>query len=451
MISIDLIRDDYKLKKSLLKRKFLDGAYIDENVEITEELVAKILEQPERIKKVKFKILDEILKLDDERKKIQREHDEIKQELNKMSKEIGKLKREGKNKEAEDLINSQKEKSQKVEELSKRKKEIQDKIRKLSLTIPNIVDDTVPFGEEEDFIVVRKWGKIRKENSLPHWEIGEKLGILDLDRARKLSGSRFAVFKGKGAALIRALINFMIDVHLEQGYREVWVPFLVKPEVMEGTGQLPKFEEDLYKCTDDLYLIPTAEVPVTNLYREEILKKEQLPIYHVAYTPCFRREAGSYGKDVRGILRQHQFDKVEMVKFVEPEKSFEELEKLTNDAEEVLRRLDLPYRVIALASCDLSFSATKCYDIEVWLPSYQRYREISSCSNFLDFQAKRANIRYKDGKKTRFVHTLNGSGIAVGRTFIAILENYYDEKENVLYIPEELKKYTGFDLIEPEK
>jgi seryl-tRNA synthetase len=314
------------------------------------------------------------------------------------------------------------------------------------LHIPNLPALDVPIGKDEnDNVEVRRWGEPRKFDfePLPHFEIGEKLGILDFDRGSKLSGSRFTVMFKEAARLERALINFMLDVHTKQhGYTEVWTPLLVKPEILMGTGQLPKFKEDLYKIEDeDLYLIPTAEVTLTNLHADEIIPEEDLPKYYTAYTPCFRKEAGSHGKDVRGILRQHQFDKVELVKIVKPEESYNELEKLVNEAEKILQLLELPYRVVLLCTGDMGFSAAKTYDIEVWIPSQNRYREISSCSNTEDFQARRAKIRYKDKNgKNHFVHTLNGSGLAVGRTLLAIMENY-QKPDGTFEIPKVLKDY----------
>jgi seryl-tRNA synthetase len=307
----------------------------------------------------------------------------------------------------------------------------------------------VAVGEDEkDNPVIRTWGEKRDMDfePLPHWEIGEKLGILDFGRAAKLAGARFALYLGAGARLERALINFMLDIHTkEHGYTEVLPPFMVNSACMTGTGQLPKFKEDLFKIEDwDYYLIPTAEVPVTNIHREEVLQEEALPLHYVSYTPCFRSEAGSYGKDTRGLIRQHQFNKVELVKFSRPNESYEEMEKLTANAEEILKRLELPYRVISLCTGDLGFSAAKTYDLEVWLPSQNLYREISSCSNFLDFQARRAGIRYKKkgATGTELVHTLNGSGVAVGRTLVAVLENY-QKKDGSVIIPEALRPYMG--------
>ncbi len=322
-------------------------------------------------------------------------------------------------------------------------------MRDILIRIPNIPHQSVPLGMDESFNQeVRRWGEPRGFDfePRPHWEVGEGLDILDFQRGVKIAESRFTLLKGKGALLERALVNFMLDLHTrEHGYTEVFPPILANEDSMFSTGQLPKMEGEMYRCRDDLlYLIPTAEVPVTNIYRGETLVEEQLPIYYCAYTPCFRREAGSYGRDVRGLIRQHQFNKVEMVKFVHPDTSYDELEKLTANAEEVLRRLGLPYRVVVLSTGDLSFAASKCYDLEVWLPSGAEYREISSCSNFTDFQARRAEIRFKPsgGGKSRLLHTLNGSGVAIGRTVAAILENYQREDGSV-EIPEALRPYMG--------
>jgi seryl-tRNA synthetase len=391
--------------------------------------------------------IDELLILDKERREVIAEVEKLKAEKNKLSKEIGKLYKEGKREEAEKLKEEVNSKNKKIENLEKELKDIENRFKNLLLTIPNIPHPSVPVGEDEnDNIEIRRWGEPRKFDfePKPHWEIGEKLGILDFERGAKLSGSRFTVMYKEAARLERALINFMLDIHTkEHGYTEVWTPVLVKPEILVGTGQLPKFEEDLYKvCEEDLYLIPTAEVSLTNLHANEILNEDELPKYYTAYTPCFRREAGSHGKDVRGILRQHQFDKVELVKIVKPENSYEELEKLVKEAEKILQLLELPYRVVELCTGDLGFSAVKTYDIEVWVPSQNRYREISSCSNTEDFQARRAKIRYKnkETKKNIFVHTLNGSGLAVGRTLLAIMENYQRE-DGGFDIPKVLEKY----------
>jgi seryl-tRNA synthetase len=327
--------------------------------------------------------------------------------------------------------------------------EIEERFERFMLTVPNLPEASVPLGRSADENrEVRRW-EDPPQFDFPaknHWDIGEELGILDFTRAAKLAGARFALYKDAGARLERALINFMLELHTqEHGYREVLPPFLVNRDAMTGTGQLPKFEEDLFRTAEsDLFLIPTAEVPVTNIHREELLSRDQLPIYYVAYTPCFRREAGSHGQDVRGLIRQHQFNKVELVKFTESEVSYDELEKLVNDAETVLQRLQLPYRVVELCTGDLGFAAAKTYDLEVWLPGQSAYREISSCSNFEDFQARRAQIRYRKEAKGKpiFVHTLNGSGLAVGRTLIAVLENY-QQKDGSVVVPEVLRPYMG--------
>ncbi len=340
-----------------------------------------------------------------------------------------------------------------LSELEPQEKEIIAKIQELVLALPNLPSDSTAIGKsEEDNIEVRRWGDEyipQNTNILPHWEIGEKLGILNVERAVKVAQSRFIALIGAGAALERALIQFMLDRQIAAGYVEVIPPILVNTESLTGTGQLPKFSEESFKCAnDDLWLIPTAEVPITNLYRGEILAGENLPIYHCAYTPCFRREAGSYGRDMRGLIRLHQFNKVELVKFVHPNTSFEELEKLVGNAEAILQALKLPYRIVELCTGDLGFSATKTYDLEVWLPSSGKYREISSCSNCVDFQARRADIRFKEtGKKgTQFVHTLNGSGLAVGRTMAAILENY-QQPDGTVQIPEVLQPYLGREVL----
>ncbi len=394
-------------------------------------------------------LIDRVVELDRDRRNYIKEIEELRNKRNSKSKEIGKLKREGK--DTSELEEEVKNIKLKIEELEDKLEKVNTDLKSLILRIPNIPHSSVPVGEDEsDNVEVRRWGEPKEFpfDPKPHWEIGERLGILDLERASRLSGSRFSLFKGDGALLVRALINFMLDVHTKKGYKEVLPPHLVRGEILEGTGQLPKFEEDLYVCEkDQLYLIPTAEVPLTNLYREEILKEEDLPIYLTAYTPCYRREAGSYGKDIRGIIRQHQFDKVELVKIVHPDTSYDELESLTSDAEEILKLLGLPYRVVELCTGDLGFSSAKTYDIEVWFPSQGRYREVSSCSNCEDFQARRMNTRFKDSQgRKRFVHTLNGSGLAVGRTFAAILENYQLE-DGSIEVPEVLRDYVKKDRI----
>ena len=331
--------------------------------------------------------------------------------------------------------------------------ELDERMRQVLAGVPNLTRNEVPEGQSEtDNLTIKTWGDIPAFAFAPkpHWELGEALGILDLERATKISGARFAVYMGAGARLERALISFMLDMHTQQhGYTEVLPPFLVNSDSLFGTGQLPKFKEDLFKCEGtDLWLIPTAEVPVTNIFRDETLDAGVLPIRLCAYTPCFRSEAGSYGRDVRGIIRQHQFQKVELVKFTHPERSYDELEKLTADAEDILRRLGLPFRTVALSTGDLGFSAAKTYDIEVWLPGQQGFKEISSCSNFEAFQARRAGIRFQSGKKAEFVHTLNGSGLAVGRTWVAIIENY-QQKDGSVVVPEALRSYLNAEVIRP--
>ena len=420
-----------------------------------------IRKEPERVKEllarrdpVYAERVDELLTVDKERRTLLTEIEQLKAKRNKLSKEIGKLFKEGKREEALNLKAEVEEISKKAKDLEKELRDVEERFKKLLLSIPNIPHPSVPVGEDEnDNVVVRYWGEKPQFDfePAPHWEIGEKLGILDFERATKLAGSRFVVYRKWGAKLERALINFMLDLHTqEHGYEEVIPPFLVNTKTMTGTGQLPKFEEDLYRIeNEDLWLIPTAEVPLTNLHAGEILPEKELPKYYTAYTPCFRREAGAHGRDVRGIMRLHQFNKVELVKIVHPEKSYEELEKLVREAEKVLQLLGLHYRVVELCTGDLGFSAAKTYDIEVWIPSQNRYREISSCSNCEDFQARRAQIRFRDKEgKTRLVHTLNGSGLAVGRTVIAILEQF-QQKDGSVVIPEVLRDYVGTDRIKP--
>ncbi|MGI5835131.1 MAG: serine--tRNA ligase [Chloroflexota bacterium] len=390
--------------------------------------------------------VDEILELDVRRRQHLQQLESMRSEQNRASGEISRVKDKS---TVADKIAELRQLSQRIKELEPTIKEIEERLGQLLLLVPNIPHESVPVGKDDsDNVVVRSWGEPRKFDfaALPHWDLGEQLGIMDFERAAKISGARFGVLKGMGAKLERALIAFMIDIHTrEHGYTEIYPPYLVRRECMVGTGQLPKFEDDAYRTDpDDMFLVPTAEVPVTNLYRDEILDGSQLPIYHVSYTACFRREAGSAGRDTRGLIRVHQFDKVELVKFVEPATSYDELEKLLANAEEVLKRLDLPYRVSLMCSGDLGFTASKKYDPEVWMPGLNRYVEISSCSNFEDFQARRANIRYRPepGAKTEFVHTLNGSGLAVGRTLAAVLENYQQADGSVV-IPEALRPYMG--------
>jgi seryl-tRNA synthetase len=409
-----------------------------------------IRENPERVKEaIKNKNesadLDLILELDKRRREIVPENDELKHKRNLFSEKIAQLKKE--KKDASSEINLMKEVGKKISDLDSESKEIEEKLESLLLRIPNIPHSSVPVGKDEcSNVEARSWGD-KKDFDFepkPHWELGEVLGIIDLPRGAKISGSGFILYTGLGARLERALINFMLDLHTQKhGYTEVSPPFLVNRQSMIGTGQLPKLEEDMYLCEkDDMFLIPTAEVPVTNLHQDEILKKEELPEYYVAYTPCFRRESGTYGKDTRGIIRVHQFDKVELVKFVEPESSYDELEKLVLNAEEVLKLLRIPYRVRALCTGDLSFAAAKCYDIEAWAPGVEKYLEVSSCSNYESFQARRINVKYrpKPGEKPEYVHTLNGSGLALPRTMIAIMENY-QTKQGTIKIPEVLVPY----------
>ncbi|CAG1064754.1 seryl-tRNA synthetase [uncultured bacterium] len=382
--------------------------------------------------------------LDAKRKKLLTESETLKARRNAVSEEIGKLKRE--KKDASALVAEMQEEGAKLKSLDTDAAAVEEEMNAFLLGVPNVPHSSVPIGKDSnDNPVVRKWGEPKKFAFSPkeHTELGEKLGILDFERAGKISGARFSLLMGLGALLERALINFMLDVHTtEHGYTEVLPPFMVKSSALMGTGQLPKFKEDLFKIEGwDHFLIPTAEVPVTNIHNDEIIDEERLPISYTAFTPCFRSEAGSYGKDVKGLIRQHQFNKVEMVKFTSPEASYGELEKLTDNAEDILRRLGLPYQVVLLCTGDMGFSSAKTYDIEVWLPGQGKYREISSCSNFEDFQARRAGIRVRPkGGKPRFLHTLNGSGLAVGRTLVAILENYQQEDGSVI-VPEALRPY----------
>ncbi len=402
--------------------------------------------------------VDEVLRLDEKRRALLQEVEALRHERKEKSEEIGKLKKAGKEELAKALSEEVKKLSERLKVLEEALKEVEKELFDTLSRIPNIPHESVPYGEsDKDNVVVKKYGDPPSFSfqPRPHWELGEILGIFDFERAAKITGSRFTVYYREGALLERALINFMLDLHIKKHrYTEVLPPFIVNEASMFGTGQLPKFREELFKLEDwDYYLIPTAEVPVTNLHRDEILPEEVLPLYYTAYTPCFRAEAGAYGKDIKGIVRQHQFNKVELVKFTIPETSYEELESLLLDAEEVLQLLELPYRVVVLCTGDLGFSAAKTYDIEVWAPGQNRYIEISSCSNFEDFQARRANIRYrpKGGGKPRFVHTLNGSGLAIGRTLMAILENYQQEDGSVI-IPKVLHPYTGgLTKIEPKK
>ena len=391
--------------------------------------------------------IDRVKELDAKRREVLAEVEALKNKQNTASREVPKLKKAGEDTTA--LFAEMKQLSARIKELDGEVSSIEEELRSVLLGIPNVPNAQVQIGEDDsDNVELRKWGTPREFGfeAKAHWDIGEGLDILDFERAGKISGARFTVYKGLGAKLERAVINFMLDLHTEeQGYTEILPPFMVNRDAMTGTGQLPKFEDDMfYVPAKDFFLIPTAEVPVTNLRAKEIIPGDELPIYYTAYTPCFRKEAGSAGRDTRGLIRQHQFNKVEMVKFTTPETSYEELEKLTDDAEEVLRRLGIPYRVVRLSTGDLGFSSAMTYDVEVWMPSYGRYVEISSCSDFEDFQARRANIRFKRDKdhKPEFVHTLNGSGLAVGRTVAAILENYQQEDGSVV-IPEALRPYMG--------
>lgn len=382
---------------------------------------------------------------DEKRRALLRDVEQLKNRRNTVSEEVAQMKRRGE--DATTVIGEMRTVSQRIKDMDNELRQVEEELNEILLTLPNIPDTAVPVGKsEEDNIPVRYFGEPKQFTFEPkaHWDIAAALDIIDFERAGKVTGARFAFYKGAGAQLERALINFMLDLHTtEHGYTEVFPPFMVHRQSMVGTGQLPKFEEDAFRVAGtDYFLIPTAEVPVTNLHREEILSEEELPKYYVAYSACFRAEAGAHGRDTRGLIRQHQFNKVELVKFTRPEDSMRELEALTLNAEEVLKRLGLPYRTVFMCTADLGFAAAKKYDLEVWLPAYNTYREISSCSNFSDFQARRAGIRFRraQGGKAEFVHTLNGSGVAVGRTVAAILENYQQEDGTVL-IPEALRSY----------
>lgn len=396
-------------------------------------------------------ILDDFLRIDKERLSLLKEFEDLKHELNNKSKIIGEMKKRGE--DIGELLLESKNLSDNIENLKEKLKETEDILNDIVLRIPNIPHETVPIGlDEKSNVEIRKFGEIRKFDFeiKPHWEIGENLGILDFERASKLSGSRFFLNKDLGASLERALINFMLDLHTKKnGYKEIFPPFLVRGDIMVGTGQLPKFVDDMYKIEgEDLWLIPTAEVPLTNIHKDEILNENELPKYYVAYTACFRKEAGAAGRDTRGLIRVHQFNKVELVKLVKPENSFDELEKLVIEAEDVLKELNLPYRVVLLSTGDMAgFSASKTYDIEVWMPSYGRYVEISSCSNCTDFQARRMNTKFRrKSGEIEFIHTLNGSGVAIGRCLAAVIENYQNEDGSVK-IPEVLIPYISVDKI----
>jgi seryl-tRNA synthetase len=428
----------------------LDLNFVRDNLPLVEEKLRQRGMDPAAV-------LQDFRTLDGERRQAITEAETTKARRNRVSEEIGKLKKSGQ--DAGALMAETKEMRGKIQELEKAAADYEIRLRQILAGIPNLPSDSVPVGKTaDDNVEVRRWGNPPKFDFVPkpHWELGEQLGVLDLERAVKLTGARFAVYWDLGARLERALASFMLDLHTrEHGYTEVLPPYLVNSDSLYGTGQLPKFADDLFRVPHgdkDLWLIPTAEVPVTNLYRNEVIEAPRLPISLTAYTPCFRSEAGSYGKDVRGIIRQHQFQKVELVKFSRPEDSYDQLEKLTRDAETVLQKLGLHYRVMALCTGDLGFSSSKTYDLEVWLPGQQLFREISSCSNFESFQARRANVRYRpEGKnKTELVHTLNGSGLAIGRTWLAIVENYQQADGSVM-IPAALQPYMGTDRITPKK
>ena len=395
-------------------------------------------------------VIDELLAIDDKRRELLGQTEKIKAEQNAASKDIPRIKKEGG--DVAPIMERMKELAAKAKELGSEQAELEAMQRDLLLRIPNIPHESVPVGKDDsENVEVRRWGEPTQFDYEPkaHWDIGADLGILDPETAAKVTGARFHFYKGQGAKLERSIINFYLNTHTEHGYTEIFPPFMVNRASMTGTGQLPKFEEDAFKLANmDYFLIPTAEVPVTNMHRDEILDGQKLPYKYCAYSACFRAEAGSAGRDTRGLIRQHQFNKVELVKFARPEESYAELEKLTNDAERVLQMLGLPYRVVALSTGDLGFSSAKTYDIEVWMPSYGRYLEISSCSNFEDYQARRASIRFKDGPKdkARLVHTLNGSGVAIGRTVAAILENFQNG-DGTVTVPEVLRPYMGCDVI----
>lgn len=419
----------------------------------------KIRSNPEEVKKsllnrgedFDVSVIDKVVELDEKRRKNLVEVENLKSKRNKDSGEIPKLKKAGQNTDA--LMAEMKKLSDDIKNIDAEVSKIDEEIEYIMLRIPNIPNPSVPEGKSDaENVEIRKWGEPRKFDFdfKAHWDVGTGLDILDFERAGKVAGSRFTFYKGLGARLERSVINFFLDTHVEKhGYKEILPPYMVNRDSMTGTGQLPKFEEDAFKVENNgFFLIPTAEVPVTNLHRDEILKAEDLPVKYAAYSACFRSEAGSAGRDTRGLVRQHQFNKVELVKFAKPEESYEELEKLTHDAEEVLQILGLPYRVVRICKGDLGFTAALKYDIEVWMPSYNRYVEISSCSNFEDFQARRANIKFRRDPKAKpeFVHTLNGSGVAIGRTVAAILENYQNADGSVT-IPEALKQYMGREVI----
>lgn len=418
----------------------LDLRFVCDNIDLVKEKLAK------RNSKID---IEEIVALADKRRAAIKKVELLKAEKNKISAQIAQMKRE--KLDCDKLIVEMRAQGEEIKALDTELAETEERLTELMYTIPNLIDDSVPYGlDDNDNVEVRRFMEPTKFDFSPqsHWDIGEKKGIFNPTQAAKITGARFTVYHGMGARLERAVINFMLDTHTSRGYEEILPPFMVNRDSMIGTGQLPKFEEDMYAIKNsDFYMVPTAEVPVTNLHRGDILNASDLPIKYCAYTACFRGEAGSAGRDTRGLIRQHQFNKVELVKFTKPEQSFDELEKLTNDAEEILKQLKIPYRVVCLCSGDVGFGSCKTYDIEVWMPSYNRYVEISSCSNYIDFQARRANIKYRDENgKARFCHTLNGSGLAVGRTVAAIIENYQNA-DGTVTVPEALRKYMGVDVI----
>ncbi|MBD3383652.1 serine--tRNA ligase [candidate division KSB1 bacterium] len=419
----------------------LDLKFIRENPDLVRQAIRNKNEKAD---------VDALLELDKGRRSLIGEVESLRAQQNKVTGQIAEMKR---NKEdASDLISRMKNLSETIKKLTGDLNNHEEKITEIQIRIPNIPHESVPIGNESKNEVVREWGKSPETDfrCLPHYELGENLNIIDFARGAKVSGNNFISYRGLGARLERALINFMIDVHVEKhGYTEIFPPFITRRESMFGTGQLPKLEEDMYHIEqEDLFLIPTAEVPVTNLHRDEILAENQLPVKYVAYSPCFRREAGAYGKETRGLMRIHQFNKVEMVRIVPPQHSYDHLENLVEEAEEILQLLELPYRVLTLASGDLSFAAAKCYDLEIWAPGLERWLEVSSCSNFIDFQARRANIRFREskGQKPAFVHTLNGSGVALPRTVIGILENFQTDEGTVI-VPPVLRDYMKTDII----
>ncbi|MBQ2899934.1 MAG: serine--tRNA ligase [Oscillospiraceae bacterium] len=420
----------------------LDIKFVRENAELVKEACRRRFKPMDEV-------VDELVEIDAQRRKLNAKTDDLKAQQNRASKQIPMMKKNGE--DTTELMAQMKEIAEESKKCGEELAKLEDRQLELILRIPNIPNEAVPYGKDDtENVELRRWGEPRQFDFEPkaHWDIGQDLNILDPERAGKVTGARFHFYKDLGARLERAIMNYFLDTHTANGYTEVFPPFMANKASMTGTGQLPKFAEDMYKLEgEDLYLIPTAEVPVTNFHRGEVLDKASLPIKYCAYSACFRAEAGSAGRDTRGLIRQHQFNKVELVKFADPEKSYEELEELTGEAEKVLQGLGLPYRVVVLTTGDLTFSSAKTYDIEVWMPSYGRYVEISSCSNFEDFQARRANIKCKDKDgKAVFAHTLNGSGVAIGRTTAAILENYQNADGSVT-IPEVLRRYMGIDEI----